>query len=292
MKAKCIFQKDYENFITFRWMLTKWCNYNCSYCNQVKGEKTAEEKLIEDAVKINELVKGFETPVKIRLLGGEISFYNLPELLDKITADNFKSLVITTNFSNDFSVYEELKAYCNGRNISLLINCSYHDAVTIQEYVEKVELIKDYALIQFTLTEKNQEEFLQLKTLCDEKQVVWRTDPDKRRGIKRENYLASDHFMKAFYYVDEDNNYNEIDSATLRRELELPKLGYSCHADRSVFIDDSGIMYDGTCINRQKIGELATITPKRLKLVLQKKGAKDCDVKLCTTCMPVKIFTR
>ncbi len=129
MKMQSILSyKSKINYFTIGWHPTFWCNYKCSYCNSNKKEFTSENTLVRIAEQINLFIKEkVNTSYKIflKLLGGEICFYNWIKILEKI--DKIDYLSFTTNFSNDNDYFKELIIYLNKRKISYTIMCSKHE---------------------------------------------------------------------------------------------------------------------------------------------------------------------
>ena len=116
-------------YFLFNWHCTGWCNYSCPYCINAKWKCgwIPEERKIEEAKKINEIIKksNIKDPISFRLIGGEPGYYNWPKILDYI--EKIDKIVFVTNFSNKLDYYKELYNYCNKRGINLFVGLSKHD---------------------------------------------------------------------------------------------------------------------------------------------------------------------
>ena len=120
-----------DNFL-LTWKMSTTCNYHCSYCTNLENVSTYKVKytnkdLVEKAIKINKLIRNNninKLPLKLKLMGGETTLYNLTEILNYI--ENISQLVIATNFSKDLDYFYDLEDYCKKRNIFLTLICSYH----------------------------------------------------------------------------------------------------------------------------------------------------------------------
>ena len=125
---KSIFPIKNEFFIS--WHVTGWCNFHCSFCVSARDRTpfTSIAKVNNIAEKLNEFILTNvpeETPVSLRLFGGEPSFYNWTEILNKIKHLNKVSM--PTNFSNNLEYYKDLYKYLSNRHITLVLNCAKHD---------------------------------------------------------------------------------------------------------------------------------------------------------------------
>lgn len=130
-----------KKYFYLTWKMTGWCNYHCPYCINSNGRSNftkwvPEEKMIEKAKRLNTILENNKIilPLKIKLIGGEVCYYNLWNILDEF--NNISKLLITTNFSRELGYYKKLYNYCNSRGISLLLILSYHSENI--EFKEKV----------------------------------------------------------------------------------------------------------------------------------------------------------
>lgn len=125
---KCI--TNLQPYFLINWHVTGWCNYHCPYCinAKIKTDWIDESIIIEKAKKINSLILNSRLShdkIALRIIGGEVSYYNWPVILDYITI--LHKLVIITNFSNNLEYYKDLYEYARNRNIKLFMSISKHD---------------------------------------------------------------------------------------------------------------------------------------------------------------------
>ena len=132
-----------SNFLLV-WQMTKWCNYNCSYCTQTRERLASQEQLVDRAKKINILAQQIKSSGKylhLKLLGGEVTYYNLQEVLSNINLSNLSSIDLVTNFSRDNSYFIELFNYIKSRNsfTRFKVCASYHEEFgSLEDFVAKL----------------------------------------------------------------------------------------------------------------------------------------------------------
>lgn len=128
-EIKSITRINEETVFKLGWFVTTWCNYRCPYCLQ-KHDKAAwipEETIMKMADKLNELIiQNSIRNIELKLIGGEVTYYNIPKILDRLS--NIKKLILVTNFSRDLEYFKDLYKYCYDRHIAVLLICSKHDA--------------------------------------------------------------------------------------------------------------------------------------------------------------------
>ena len=121
-----------KQYFLLTWKMTGWCNYHCPYCINSSyrtdyNNWKPEEEILKLAERLNYLLRynNVTLPIKLKLIGGEVTFYNLCSVLDKF--DRLDKLLITTNFSNSLNYYQTLYSYCNSRGIELILILSKHE---------------------------------------------------------------------------------------------------------------------------------------------------------------------
>lgn len=129
------------------WKITSICNYHCEYCTSKKylNKNHDSKNLLDKAERINTLIKTnntYKLPVKLKLIGGEVTLINLFDVLNKFTELN--KLVIATNLSRDSDYFYNLENYCKGRNIQLILICSYHSEN--QNFIEKFIKLNNWCI--------------------------------------------------------------------------------------------------------------------------------------------------
>ena len=133
-----------KNEFLISWHTTGWCNFHCPYCvdGRDKTPFTKPELITDIAKSINKFIINNipeDKKVRLRLYGGEPSYYNWIEILDEIK--HLNTLVLPTNFSRDINYYKDLYDYCKSRNVLLVLNCSKHaEAVNYDNKI--IELTK------------------------------------------------------------------------------------------------------------------------------------------------------
>ena len=158
-----ISSNDKKSYRHFSYRLTKWCNYRCSYC--IQGNKTHDEcpKLenteyyVEDAKMcrkfLDELNEDFPVSFeKITLVGGEVCFIDLKEVVKELITDRLATLDITTNLSvikNFVEVYKVIATYNKEHNtdIKIHITASFHEEFAIlDKFIDNYKELNKYAI--------------------------------------------------------------------------------------------------------------------------------------------------
>jgi len=133
----------------FSWKMTNWCNYRCSYCymaNNVKNavENTPKENLLTIAKNIDNLAKTYfpEKPFMLHLIGGEVGYFNLIEVLEQIESKQLKKVLIVTNLSSSLDYWLRLRDYCENRGCEFTITASMHlEFCDPDEFMQKLSRI-------------------------------------------------------------------------------------------------------------------------------------------------------
>lgn len=139
---------------TIKWRLTDLCNYQCSYCIRKKtvsidNKKSMSEnwdrivKTIPDVARIIKELPGF---VKLDLIGGECTIFNLHYILEelfKICGEKLKRINLTTNMSQSADYYNDLTELCHKYNSEIGITCSWHyQFCSMDDFLAKFSQIK------------------------------------------------------------------------------------------------------------------------------------------------------
>lgn len=153
--------KKTGNNFKVSWKMTSWCNYRCSYC-YMKGEvekgnnNTPFEKVLEIASHIDNVIKvqAKGRKVILHLIGGEICYYDLIQVIDKIKSPLLSGVIFATNFSAPLEYWQKLSAYCYSRNIKPNIIASFHlEQCDKDEFVNKAIAVK--ARVKCVVNSKN-----------------------------------------------------------------------------------------------------------------------------------------
>ena len=236
-------------YFLFNWHVTGWCNYNCPYCinRKWKCDWISEERKIEEAKKINELIKksNIKDKISFRLIGGEPTYYNWPKILDYI--ERIDKIVLVTNFSRELEYFKEIYSYCRKRKIKLFLGLSKHDEN--ENFDEKaIELTKwckenGYAEPQITIVagedfDKDYVEFLRSNGIN-------RIRVSLLRSQEQSNNISSDLKDQVYNY----NRLYEADRGKYRQFEVTFKDGTKeqfCNAsDITNLMDDGGFNPEG-----------------------------------------------
>ena len=222
-----------NDLFVIKWRITHSCNLTCSYCAHEKYRETYNEncyiqKKLEDTAKdISKLLDGIiQNKVKIDLIGGEPTIYNIIKILDNISSSKLKRIQITTNFTRPLSYYKELAEYLNTRNIELSLTASFHyQFFDMDIYFEKVKQLKDLCTIfccEMVSTIENQDLVKIFENKCLELDVDFLIDADTRsRASAYRNTLYSSNRRKnknpRYKAVLEDEQGNKFSRTYLTR---------------------------------------------------------------------------
>lgn len=117
-----------NNTFYVKWCITRWCNFNCAFCNFKKDNFLfSQDEINEQAIILNNLLSDkIKKDFKLKFIGGEPCVYDLTQILDRFTI-SIKSISIVTNFYRELDYYKDLYLYCNKKHIEFLLSCSWHD---------------------------------------------------------------------------------------------------------------------------------------------------------------------
>ena len=186
--------------LCIKWRMTDMCNYDCSYClrheltqgsYRAEDKKRLEEKeqvLCDEAKAINDLLmrSPHKKAVKINLIGGEVSIFDLKKILGYITAPNYKRSQMTTNFSRSVEYYIDLYNFLKERGKLLTITCSFHPQyTTIERFFDKAvrlnAAIDSHVRIEMVSQDTNQDLCAQFKEMAEENNLKYMIDVDLSR---------------------------------------------------------------------------------------------------------------
>lgn len=198
-----------KDVLTIVWRITKMCNLHCSYCIQqntrqeidVKKMKDDEQELLKTAIKLNYLIEtsSFQK-VAIRMVGGEVSLFNVEKLLKNITSKKVVKVSFTTNFTQSSKYYLHLTNYLKSRNVICQITASYHYETTrFTEYFKKIEELKDTVKISYEMVNIGINSFY-IKAFadkCKELKIDYTVDMDKREKSDRTAMTVNESFEES-----------------------------------------------------------------------------------------------
>lgn len=290
-----------------KWRLTKMCNARCSYCaqwrsNDIKGIteeklKEAEKTLSIAGEKISRMLERINAQnVQLDLIGGEVTIFNLPKILESVHSDKIKKIHITTNFLRDSEYYKKLAEYVKSRNIKISLCASFHyEMQSFEKYFEKVLEVKDLFFLftcEMVSNENNQELCRKFVEKCERENLSFMIDADTniKKSDLRENkvFVAKSENKPPRYlltFTDGTQRYYNSRSEFMMsddiKNIALKKImiteGFMCtHSTKFVYIEyDKAVGRtdnSDTCINRMDIDDFKQIEPR------------PCPVHGCTLC--------
>ena len=289
---------DPAEFI-IKWRMTEMCNIKCSYClhsvySDGRGINKAsldeqEKRLCAVADKLNALIDGTSfNNVKIDILGGEVTLFDLEKILSYFHTDKLKRINITTNLMRDKAYYISLARFCTEHGLSLTLTASFHyEFQDIDTYFNKVVAIKDLIDIfacEMVSVEHNQELCSDFKQRCELLKVDYMIEADLRpssksariKGLiagskkpkKGMRYKAT--FTDGTEGLYQTRNQFLID-ATVAENSDLKFMrteGYFCTNTSDFFYLDFDMAVGRTekndsCTNRMPIEDFKVLKPRR-----------------------------
>lgn len=238
----------------FDWHLTDWCNYNCPYCiycnKNGKSLFNKEEALIPIARKINEFILNKlddERQITIRLIGGEVTYYNLINIMSQIEKVN--KVILITNFSRDLEYFYDLELYFKSRGIKFILICSKHAEninfdkkfIELTKWCKNNRCIEPQATVVVTPSFKPEDiDFLRSNG-------IWKIRLTRQRDDNQNNVELSKDILN---FISE---YNEMYEKRVWRLGQLHRVNFSdgtykdfiCASNFTNFLDENGFIPDG-----------------------------------------------
>lgn len=217
-------------------LVSEACNFACTYCYGVYGEKNAKMSL-EIAIKAVDLAISLGVS-DIVFFGGEplTNFEVIKGVVDYV--ENFKKIDVNFRMTTNASlVTDEYASYFKDHNFEVSVsmdgNRDSHDltrvykngASTYDDVIRGISLLKEYgvlSLLEVTYSARHSELTEQLRTALDLYPVVSCACVDGKCGSKHENDIISGERLKTFYnkLLDfEKNNLKENEMLIGAREL-------------------------------------------------------------------------
>lgn len=198
--------------------MTKLCNLKCSYCIQRNNEKKykltkdiiekQEEELFFTAGKISSFLERTDFHnVRLDLVGGEISIFDLKKIISNIKSDRIKKIFITTNFMKDADYYQSLSYYLKGRHIGMTITASFHyEFQNIDTYFSKLACLKKTGLqltAEIVATTENKELCKEFKKRAENLGINYSIDGDNRSefAYTRDNVIVDNEKKRCWRHV-------------------------------------------------------------------------------------------
>ena len=256
------------NDCVIKWRLTRYCNTQCPYCLQGKKEMPSATRLMMDytflcgiADDISALMErsGFKS-IKLDILGGEASIFDLVGIMKHIKAPNFNRLMLTTNFLRSADYYIQLAEYLKSQGAGLSLTVSWHpQAISLDDYIKKAELVKPHCTL-FSLetvsTADNQDEVKEFVRRGEEIDSDYSVDVDRQSSYKvdelfytssrkhrntiRYTALFSDGTEKQ--YTSKNDLLMDLDiTDEIQRGRRITTGGYWCTVSKdTIYIDEHG----------------------------------------------------
>ena len=280
-----------------KWRITSMCNLKCSYCLRTHNlEDYNADKIEADTKQLCEISKKLsdvfdksdKNNVKIDLIGGEVSLFDLERIFSHLTSDKIKRINITTNFKKDSDYYNSLAKYLKDRNIELSLTCSYHDEFwSIDSYFDKVIQVKDNVVIfccELVSTKNNQDLCYEFKKRCLDLDVDYMIEADLSKEallLRRQNLLFvesrkikknprykatfSDGTFQIYSSRNEFLTDNQISENVQQRALRTR--GFYCtNTSNYAYLDFDTFRcrtdYSEKCINLVSIDDFKILEPK------------------------------
>lgn len=270
---KIVSIKNNERLLTIKWRLTMWCNYHCSYCIQngkKESEKTDFNRLMKIAADVNRLIEESPRPVKLSLLGGEVTLYDLERLIAAIPSRKLAKIALTTNLSNSSGYYVSLANYLHSRGVKFGLCCSLHtEHVSPESFVKKVAEIKskatfDVIKIESVLNPNTEKYAKTIEKLCTEYGIDYRFDYDRNQDDSyrshKQNISKESHNRYTVTFEDGSVNtklsrsqlINLGNGQTERSKFKTEKSFYCTRGMSFVYIDMDMAADQNVCIPREE----------------------------------------
>lgn len=233
---------------TVKWRITDLCNYNCSYCirkrltsiNLINFEEN-EERILKAAKEVARIIKELPGNVKLDLIGGEVSLFDLHSLLEilyKECGSKLKRVNITTNMSAKVDYYNDLIKLCDDYGSEIGITCSWHNEfISMEDFLNKFKLIKSPnqkgIRIECVSRTNNKEDIRKLISICEENNYSYFIEKDLSATKEdKESLIAkSSSNKKDRYKVEYDDNKKIELYKTRNSFLTKSESGYTCKTE-------------------------------------------------------------
>jgi MoaA/NifB/PqqE/SkfB family radical SAM enzyme len=145
LSTKKYFTNDILNINAIEFHLTEKCNYKCEYCTGGYSPKNrnADDKTINSFI---ELLSKLKEQGTIKLIGGEPTFHPRFFEIAQAAIKYKHNLHVGTNFSPSNELFKKLIDEAERKNqINLLVSLHLSQIESVDEFIEKVVSIKEYA---------------------------------------------------------------------------------------------------------------------------------------------------
>lgn len=194
---------DTNDFVV-KWRITKYCNVHCSYCIRHEHPTFSKEDIEKDELKLCEVAKKLSdlverTPfnnVKIDLIGGEVSIFDLRKILSNLTTKKLKRINMTTNLIKSADYYVSLAEFLKAKGIEFTVTASFHyEFQSAESYFVKVKRLIPLCKLfvcEMVSTDDNQIICKNFIKECEALNVDYMVESDLRleKTGERENYIS------------------------------------------------------------------------------------------------------
>jgi len=293
-----------------KWRLTDACNYRCSYClrsctsQQSQDISLAQQDYkiaLESAPDIARIINEMPGKVKLDLIGGEVSLFDLHTILDiifKITGNKLFRVNITTNMSGSVEYYNDLCNLVYSYGSQLGITCSFHsEFISLENFMSKFKNIKSPTHQQgiraeLVSTKDNQELVNKFIEICEAEGFNYFVErdltaaPEEKETLRVASSKKKTNRYKVITHIGDEMLFatrNEVISGELADyKGYLNFLGYYCSRDYDfVYIEKNyqiGRQGEGNCKNRQLVSNYHPL-----------KEPKICQHHGCTLCGHISV---
>ncbi len=300
-------EKDQIRQFSVSWKMTQWCNQKCSYCFQKHTEWIDYSKICTTADLLNQVLDKIDLDIDLQLVGGEITYYNLIDLLDNhLTSKNLKTITLITNFSRDIYFFNKLSEYCINRGVTFSIVVSYHDEYTsFRDLMEKIiKLNKDIRLVHINVVVTNQnyselkKDFIEIKNWNNELSDLFFKKVQILKDQNGLSILAEKEFKALLEEFQKcDDNWTIIFKDNTKTKLNRSKCQvlnqsyFSYNCTRVLRLDLDNKFKAGTCYNLNTPAkvDIHEFLNKSKEEILEFCTSK-CKQYKCNLCGFTKIF--
>lgn len=175
-----------------KWRITDLCNIRCSYClRKYKQTRIATDELIKEQTEklclvIEQISKMLEKTefknVKIDLIGGEVSLFDLKRVFNHVKSDKIKKINITTNFIKSAEYYADFCNFFAKIGVKISVTASFHyEFQTLENYLKKIEAVRnkfDILKCEMVSTSNNQELCKTFIKECEGRELDYMVEAD------------------------------------------------------------------------------------------------------------------
>jgi len=214
---------------SIKWRLTDLCNYKCTYClrkyfigdTEALAIKENWLRIVDVIPDVARIINELPGNVKLDLIGGECTIFNLHYLLEelfKICGEKLKRINLTTNMSQSADYYNDLTELCYKYNSEIGITCSWHyQFCSMDDFFEKFSKIKSPTnqkgiRVECVSMINNQPEVEEIIRRCEDGGFSYFIERDLRASPETKEHLiaAASSQKKDRYKILYDNGEEQL----------------------------------------------------------------------------------